>query len=436
MICDQKYFENILSNMIDILIVTDPDATVGFCNNITLDVLGYTLKDIEGMSVGRLFDDKELQFFGLIKRLIKEGCIRNKGLYMLTKDGDRIPVVVNGSVIRDENDKIEGMVMVAKDMREVHQLITELAQINEDLETRVSERTEELRIAVEMSKDAYSDLQQAQAQLLQSEKMASVGQLAAGIAHEINNPAGFVSSNLKTLEDYINDIKSVLNDYKTILLNYSNVSDNNLVNSIRAVKEKEDSIDMSFLLNDIDEIISETREGMKRISKIVKDLKEFSHIGSDKPEYADINRGIESTLNIVWNELKYKAEVITVYGDIPRVLCYPQQLNQVFMNLFVNAAQAINEKGAIKIRTFFEDNHAIVEISDTGKGIAPEHVSRIFEPFFTTKPVGKGTGLGLAVAYAIIRKHGGEIKVESELGKGTVFRVYIPVEYENFKKVL
>jgi PAS domain S-box-containing protein len=422
--------------MLDLLVVIDPDATIRFANNTALDILGYTLKDIEGISAGRLFDDKELQFFGLVKRLISEGWVRNKGLYMLSKDGSRIPVVLNGSVIRNDDNKIEGMVLVARDMRDIHNLITELAQANEDLETRVSERTEELRIAMEMSKDAYRDLQETQSKLVQSEKMASIGQLAAGIAHEINNPTGFVLSNLKTLEDYIKDIKSVLNDYKAILKNCNTVSDNNLVSSIRAVEEKEDNIDMSFLLSDIDEIISETQEGMRRISKIVKDLKEFSHIGSDKPEYADINRGIESTLNIVWNELKYKAEVITVYGDIPQVLCYPQQLNQVFMNLFVNAAQAIYEKGAIKIKTFFEDNHAIVEISDTGKGIVPEHISRIFEPFFTTKPVGKGTGLGLAVAYAIIKKHGGEIKVESEIGKGSVFSVYLPVEYENFKREL
>lgn len=436
MIYNQKFFENILGSMIDLLIVINPDATIRFANNTALDALGYSSDETEGISVGRLFDDKELQFFGLIKRLIAEEQVRNKAFYMVSKDGNCIPVMLNGSVIRDDDSKIEGVILVARDMRDIHQIMIELSQANEELEERVNKRTEDLRIAKEASDDAFKRLQEMQAQLVQSEKMASIGQLAAGIAHEINNPTGFVLSNLKTLEDYIKDIKSVLNDYKSILSNCSKVSDNNLVSSIRTVEEKEDNIDMSFLLSDIDEIIAESLEGMKRISKIVKDLKEFSHVGSDKPEYADINRGIESTLNIVWNELKYRAEVITVYGDIPQVLCYPQQLNQIFMNLLVNAAQAIVEKGTIKITTFSEDNHAVVEISDTGKGIAPEHISRIFEPFFTTKHVGKGTGLGLTVVYSIIKKHGGEIKVESDPGKGTMFRVYIPVEYDNFKKVL
>ncbi len=149
-------------------------------------------------------------------------------------------------------------------------------------------------------------------------------------------------------------------------------------------------------------------------------------------EYADINKGLESTLNIVWNEIKYKAEVKTIYGDIPHVLCYSQQLNQVFMNILVNAAHAIDGKGSITLRTFCENDNVVIEISDTGKGIQPEHLSRIFEPFFTTKPVGKGTGLGLSVAYAIIRKHNGEITVDSRVGAGTCFRVSLPVESEQF----
>ena len=186
-----------------------------------------------------------------------------------------------------------------------------------------------------------------------------------------------------------------------------------------------------FLLHDIAQIFKETQDGMRRISKIVRDMKEFSHAGSDKPEYTDVNKGLESTLNIVWNEIKYKAEVKTLYGDIPQVLCYSQQLNQVFMNILVNAAHAIEGKGVITLRTFSENGNVVIEISDTGKGISPEHLSRIFEPFFTTKPVGMGTGLGLSVAYAIIKKHNGEITVDSKVGAGTRFQVCIPVEAGN-----
>lgn len=432
----QNFFENILRNMVDLLIVIDSDAIVRFVNQTVLDVLGYGMDEIEGIHVGRLFDDKDLNFFGLIKKLVSEGRVRNTGLYMLKKDEEKIPVVLNGTAIRGEDNRIGGIVLVARDMRDVHQLITELAQINEDLEDRVRKRTEELQIAKDASEYAFRKLQQAQSQLVQSEKMASIGQLAAGIAHEINNPTGFVSSNLKTLEEYIRDIKGLLTGYDDILKLCAKVADDDLLRMSKKIEEEKDAIDISFLLEDTDQIIREAQDGMSRISKIVKDLREFSHAGSDKPEYSDINKGLESTLSIVWNELKYKAEVVTLYGEIPHVLCYPQQLNQIFMNLLVNAAQAIEEKGVIKISTFPENDRVLVEISDTGKGIPSQNLSRVFEPFFTTKPVGKGTGLGLAVAYAIIQKHGGDIKVESEVGKGTRFTVSIPVEYGQFKAFL
>lgn len=432
----QSFFESILRNMADLLLVIDTEATIRFANQAVMDVLGYSMEEIEDVPAGRLFDDRELQFFRLVKRLVTEGRIRNIGLYMLNKDGGKVPVVLNGTVIRGDDNRIEGVVWVARDMRDVHQLITELAQINEGLEDRVKRRTEELQIAKDESEMALRKLQEVQSQLVQSEKMASIGQLAAGIAHEINNPAGFVSSNLKTLEEYIKEIKSLFIECDSILKKTERITDEDILTEIRNVEEKKQTIDLPFILQDIDQITRETQEGMRRISKIVKDLREFSHAGSDKPEYADLNKCIDSTLNIVWNELKYKAEVVTLYRDIPQVLCYPQQLNQVLMNLLVNAAQAIKEKGVIKVKTSAENNRAVVEIYDTGEGIPPENLSRIFEPFFTTKPVGKGTGLGLAVAYAIIQKHGGDIKVDSEVGKGTCFTVSLPIEYEQFRKMI
>ena len=318
----------------------------------------------------------------------------------------------------------------------IPQLITELTQLNEELEERVNKRTEELRIAKEASDEAFRKLQQTQAQLVQSDKMASIGQLAAGIAHEINNPTGFVLSNLRTLNEYIIDIRGLLTEYDTLLQSCSLISDESVLSGVRHIEEFKKRIDVSFLLDDIEQIFAETLDGMRRIGKIVKDLKEFSHTGSDKPEYADINKGLESTMNIVWNEIKYKAEVKTIYGDIPQILCYPQQLNQVFMNILVNAAHAIEGKGVISVRTSSGNDNVLVEISDTGSGISPEHLSRIFDPFFTTKPVGKGTGLGLSVAYAIIRKHNGEITVNSIVGTGTTFTICIPIEGGQLKQII
>ncbi|MEK6583809.1 MAG: ATP-binding protein, partial [Nitrospirota bacterium] len=391
----------------------------------------YSIEDVDGMPVGKLFDDGELHLFTLIKKLVTDGELRSKGMNLVSKDGARIPVVLNGSLIRNEDNKIDAVVLIARDMRDIYQLITELSQLNEDLEERVKNRTDELRVARDSSEEALKKLQQTQAQLVQNDKMASVGQLSAGIAHEINNPTGFVLSNLKTLEEYINDIRCLITEYDTLLQRCIGISDEDVSCIVKNIEEFKQKIDVVFLLHDIAQIFKETQDGMRRISKIVRDMKEFSHAGSDKPEYTDVNKGLESTLNIVWNEIKYKAEVKTLYGDIPQVLCYSQQLNQVFMNILVNAAHAIEGKGVITLRTFSENGNVVIEISDTGKGISPEHLSRIFEPFFTTKPVGMGTGLGLSVAYAIIKKHNGEITVDSKVGAGTRFQVCIPVEAGN-----
>jgi len=425
------FFENILRHMVDILIVVNPDATVRFINQTAIDALQYSIEDVDGMPVGKLFDDGQLHLFTLINKLVTDGELRNKGMNLMSKDGSRIPVVLNGSLIRNEDNKIDAVVLIARDMRDIYQLITELSQLNEDLEERVKNRTDELRVARDASEEALKKLQQTQAQLVQNDKMASVGQLSAGIAHEINNPTGFVLSNLKTLEEYINDIRCLITEYDTLLQRCVGISDEDVSCIVKNIEKFKEKIDVVFLLHDIAQIFKETQDGMRRISKIVRDMKEFSHAGSDKPEYTDVNKGLESTLNIVWNEIKYKSEVKTLYGDIPQVLCYPQQLNQVFMNILVNAAHAIEGKGVITLRTFSENGNVVIEISDTGKGISPEHLSRIFEPFFTTKPVGMGTGLGLSVAYAIIKKHNGEITVDSKVGAGTRFQVCIPVEAGN-----
>ena len=187
------------------------------------------------------------------------------------------------------------------------------------------------------------------------------------------------------------------------------------------------NVDLEFLLEDVDNLLNESRDGAERVRKIVQDLKEFSHVDKEEKMAANLNEGVESTLNIVWNELKYKTTVEKEYGDIPDVSCYPMELNQVFMNILVNAGQAIDEEGTIRIQTFHEDGDVCVAISDTGKGMSKEVQERIFEPFFTTKDVGKGTGLGLNMAYNIVvNKHGGDILVDSQEGVGTTFTVKIP----------
>ena len=279
------------------------------------------------------------------------------------------------------------------------------------------------------------ELKKSQAQLLQSEKMASVGQLAAGVAHEINNPTGFVSSNLKTLSDYQDDISGIIKAYRKLMEDLKNVMSKDAFPSffkdqIEQIMRLEEEADLDFIMDDIGDLIKDCREGTERIKKIVIDLKDFAHPGEDKVQITDINNGIESTLNVVWNELKYKTKVTKEYGKLPEIKCYPQQLNQVFMNILVNAAQAIEKQGKIHLSTLADDGYVEIKIRDTGSGIPEEHLSKIFDPFFTTKEVGKGTGLGLNVAYNIIKKHNGTIDVKSEVGKGTEFNIRIPVDFK------
>jgi len=266
-------------------------------------------------------------------------------------------------------------------------------------------------------------LQKAQAQLLQSEKMASIGQLAAGVAHEINNPVGFVNSNMGSLNNYVATLLRLVERYDRLL------QDERIPPSLRdeAMGLKVDA-DLDFVREDVTALVAESMEGLKRVKDIVQALKDFSHVGESDWQVADIHHGLESTLNIAHNEIKYKARVIKEFGSIPPVKCLASQLNQVFMNLIVNASQAIPESGEIRIRTEERDGWIIIAISDNGSGIAPEHLPRIFEPFFTTKPVGQGTGLGLSLSYSIVQRHGGRIDVESTPGKGTCFTIRIPIE--------
>jgi len=267
--------------------------------------------------------------------------------------------------------------------------------------------------------DLIKKLEAAQNQLLQSERMASIGQLAAGVAHEINNPVGFVNSNLGSLQRYVQGMLQLLQAYE----DHEDALPDPARQAINQVKQ---TVDIDFLREDIPTLLSESADGLRRVTRIVQDLKSFSHVDEAERQLADLEAGLESTLRVVWNELKYKADVVKEYAGIPKIECFPFQLNQVFMNLLVNASQALEGHGTITIRTGQDDTHVWVEVQDTGKGMAPDTVARIFEPFFTTKPVGQGTGLGLSLSYGIVKKHHGDIQVQSSPGQGSRFTVRLP----------
>jgi len=282
--------------------------------------------------------------------------------------------------------------------------------------SRRKAREEELRQNLERQVQLNKKLEEAHNQLLQSEKLASIGQLAAGVAHELNNPIGFVHSNLGSLDNYLQDLFAIVD---------ASESGDGALESMQRLKAEKD---YAFIKRDIGELMAESKDGLVRVRKIVQDLKDFSRVGEAEWQWADLHKGLDSTLNIVWNELKYKCRISKTYGELPEIHCLPSQLNQVFMNLLVNAGQAIVDQGEIAIRTGRDDDRVWVEVSDTGAGIPAENLNRIFEPFFTTKPVGKGTGLGLSLSYGIVVKHRGRIEVRSEVGKGSTFRVVLPID--------
>ncbi len=350
--------------------------------------------------------------------------------------------------LRDAAGRIIGAIETLQDVTERKQAEAALKHAYDELEMLVQQRTGELARAkaaleADMQERERSErellrrnaeltelntrLGEAQEQLAQSERLASIGQLAAGVAHEINNPIGYVQSNLGTLGSYLDDLFQLMSSYELALTEMPR--DNpQLIAAMQLKQEK----DFDFLREDVPSLMAESHEGITRVRKIVADLKDFSRVdNSQEWQWANLHQGLESTLNIVNNEIKYKADVVKQFGDLPDIECLPSQLNQVFMNLMVNAAHAIpvNTRGTITLRTGMGEggDTVWVEVADTGCGIEADHLKRIFDPFFTTKPVGKGTGLGLSLSYGIVQKHGGQIMVSSEPGKGSRFRVSLPV---------
>lgn len=330
--------------------------------------------------------------------------------------------------LRGMTDTLERLVRVRTAeletaLRRYEQTTAMLQRTRENMATEIDER-KATQIRLEQEKDEQRRLlralEETHVQLLQSEKLASIGQLAAGVAHEINNPVGFISANLNTLKTWVRSLLDVIAAHEAALPQLEPAQRDALAAMGRAA-------DLDYVRDEIATLIDESIDGALRVRRIVQDLRDFSRPGSGEWCVADIHAGLESTLNVVHNELKYKADIVREYGDLPPVECLPSQLNQVFMNLLVNAAHAIPERGVITIRTSSDDEQVSIAISDTGTGMTPDIVRRIFDPFFTTKPVGQGTGLGLSVSHGIVERHRGAIDVTSELGRGTTFRIRLPI---------
>ncbi len=284
---------------------------------------------------------------------------------------------------------------------------------------KVAKREWDLKQSYKRLSNANEELKQSESQLVQSEKMASIGLLAAGVAHEINNPVGFIRSNLEVLEEYFSDIEKHYQELNACLIS---AEDRELYETLAKKYE------LTFLFKDAPPLIQSSISGIDRVTEIVQNLKTFARVDQPDKALVDINEGIKATLNMVHNELKYCCTVHLDLQPLPKITGFPGKLNQVFMNLLINAGQAMTEKGELFIRSFITGAHIVIEIEDTGKGIEADKIAQIFMPFFTSKPIGEGTGLGLSISHQIIKQHNGEITAKSELGKGSCFTVYLPID--------
>ncbi|MFA7405754.1 MAG: response regulator [Pelobacteraceae bacterium] len=371
---------------------------------ILLDVM---MPEMDGFEVCRLLKENETTRHTpvVLVTCLNEKAMRLKGMAVGADDFINKPFDSSEVLLRTHNLLL---VKGHQDFLKVHA---------ETLELQVRRRTEELEKVI-------SELKSTQRQMIQQEKMATIGQLSAGIAHEINNPIGFIASNTSSLAKYCEKILKFMEAQHEALLSGMTSPE-----KVEQLQELRQHMKIDHIVKDIPEMLAETLEGVERIKSIIRDLKCFSRTEDSEQKLADIIQCLESTINIAYNELKYKATIKREYSDLPQLLCYPQQLGQVFMNLLVNAAHAIHSQGEVTVRAWSEHGLIHVSISDTGCGIPDEVKEHIFEPFFTTKEAGKGTGLGLSISNEIVRNHGGEIRVESEVGRGSTFLVVLPLDY-------
>ncbi|MBE0603843.1 MAG: PAS domain-containing protein, partial [Deltaproteobacteria bacterium] len=382
----------------DMVISTDRNHRILRCNRPFRQFVGREFQDIIGGNLEEVLREKEISVDLAAVRDTEVCQGKNERWFHIRSH----PFTCSpDKVLPSDVESYGGNVVTLHD-------ITERMRIIEEIGVKNAELT-----------DACRDLKRSQAQILQQEKMASIGQLAAGVAHEINNPMGFISSNLRTLFKYVERLMGFIDLQDSALKEAAGPPE--------PVRKARADAKIDRIQGDIRALLLESIDGAERVMKIVQNLKSFSHVDQAEFMHADINECLNSTINIAWNEIKYKATLSKELGEIPRTKCYPQQINQVLMNILINASHAIEKQGKIDVRSRVEDGCVCVSISDTGGGIPPENLERIFEPFFTTKDVGKGTGLGLSIAYDIVKKHNGEILVESEIGKGTTFTVRIPL---------
>jgi PAS domain S-box-containing protein len=390
----ERFNEDVIRNMNSAVLVVDTAGLISACNMTAAQILGRVEDDLIGRRADEWFRDPTGA--GIVARTLSSGeRFRGAECIITRPDHSVVPIGISCAPISAADGRVRGAVATFQDLSEIRLL---------------------------------------QRQVLQTEKMASIGQLAAGVAHEINNPTGFIHANLYQMSEYVGDLRRAW----TLVEQLQKCVAHGDAKEVRRTSEElaslAEEVDVDFLLSDLGKAIRESQEGAERIRHIVHDLRDFSHPDTGERVLADVNQCLDSTATIVWPMMKHLVVLEKEFHDLPSVPCFPTQIKQVFTNLMVNAYQAIEEKlgdageiGRIQLATRRSGDTVVVSVSDTGVGIDAESVDRIFDPFFTTKKVGAGTGLGLSTSFSIVQRHGGRIEVDSTPGSGSTFRVILPV---------
>jgi len=408
-----------------LVIITDYNGKIQYVNTKFTEMTGYTFEEVIGKTPSILKAGKKpLKFYESMVANIRSGKEWRGELENTKKSGETYWVLTSISPILNEYGQITHYIAIEEDITERKKMEIELKKRNKELN------------------DTLDRLKSMQQQLIHQEKMAGIGQLAAGVAHEINNPLGYVTSNFEILKKYLEKYRGLIDKYNDYAksLKVCDIDKNELDLMLKEIVDYREENSIDFIDEDIDGLFVDTMDGLSRISKIVNGLRTFSRIERQENfEEYDLNEGIENTLLIANNEIKYYAEVKKELTPIPVIDALTDQINQVLLNIIVNAAQAIRKKnennsgimGMISIRTYSDSEFVYCEIEDNGIGIPEKNISRIFNPFFTTKPVGQGTGLGLSISYDIIKnKHNGDILVSSTQNVGTKFTIKLPIKQE------
>ncbi|MBF0645578.1 PAS domain S-box protein [Desulfuromonas acetoxidans] len=424
----RDYYDCIVESMREAMMIISSEGLIKSANQSTCALLGYSCEELVDQPVEVILPSNWQKGAFNINDFSKPTLLMDKNdrgcFFLIAKSGKKIAVSLSSSPMLDDDGGVLSLIWVAQDITQRREMERRLQQAFEE-SWAMAENLEEQNLVLSKSQqkleEAYAELKASQLIILQQEKMASVGLLAAGMAHEVNNPIGFINSNLNSLKKYLEKMLSFIEAQEKALNEFP---DSEGKQEVAVLRKK---LKLDFLLEDCRELIDESLNGAERVRNLVQNLKTFSRADQAEEAKVDLNDCLESTISIIWNELKYKVTLNRDYGELPLTLCYAQKMNQVFMNILVNAAHSIDKKGEITIKTRHEDDHIRIWITDTGCGIPEENLKKIFEPFYTTKEVGTGTGLGMSIAYEIIEQHQGKIYVTSEVGGGTTFMIDLPV---------